>query len=70
MSAAETDPGRRRQRGIGQVPAVAKAIAIIRFLSAQDSRGASLSAIARSLAITRSHYHGILPTGVAHDWLR
>lgn len=51
------------------VPAVSKAIAIIRFLNGRPSAGATLPQIVEHLALTRSHCHNILRTLVAHGWL-
>lgn len=52
----------------GAVPAVVKAIAIIRQLNAASSLGLPLSAIASELGITKSHCHNILKTLVAEGW--
>ncbi len=51
------------------VPAVAKAVAIIRLLNDRSSDGATLSEIADALTVTRSHCHNILRTLTAHDWI-
>jgi DNA-binding IclR family transcriptional regulator len=51
------------------VPAVAKAIAIIRHLNERPSAGATLPQISDGLEITRSHCHNILRTLVAHGWI-
>jgi DNA-binding IclR family transcriptional regulator len=52
-----------------QVPAVAKAIGIIRVLNMHPDTGSVLSDIAASLSITKSHCHNILRTLVAHGWV-
>ena len=51
------------------VPAVSKAIAIVRHLNERPSAGATLPKISEGLAITRSHCHNILRTLVAHGWI-
>ncbi len=51
-----------------QVPAVAKAIAIIRHLNGGPSTGRSLVEIAADLNITKSHCHNVLKTLVAQGW--
>jgi DNA-binding IclR family transcriptional regulator len=51
-----------------QVPAVAKAIAIIRHLNAASSLGLPLGDIAADLGMTKSHCHNILKTLVAQGW--
>ena len=51
------------------VPAVAKAIAIVRHLNERPSAGATLPQISDGLEITRSHCHNILRTLVAHGWV-
>jgi DNA-binding IclR family transcriptional regulator len=51
------------------VPAVAKAIGIIRVLNMHPDTGSVLSDIAASLSITKSHCHNILRTLVAHGWV-
>ncbi len=52
-----------------QVPAVAKAIGIIRILNMHPDSGSVLSEIADTLSITKSHCHNILRTLVAHGWV-
>ena len=52
-----------------EVPAVAKAIAIVRFLNSRPSAGATLGQIVDHLGITRSHCHNILRTLVANAWV-
>jgi DNA-binding IclR family transcriptional regulator len=51
------------------VPAVAKAVAIVRLLNDRGSDGATLSEVADALAMTRSHCHNILRTLAVHDWI-
>lgn len=50
------------------VPAVTKAIAIIRHLNSGPSLGLGLSEIAAELGLTKSHCHNILKTLVAEGW--
>lgn len=50
------------------VPAVLKSVAVVRYLN-EHSAGASLSAIAEALQITRSHCHNILRTLISCTWL-
>ena len=50
------------------VPAVVKVIAIIRHLNAGPSTGRSLSEIASSLGLTKSHCHNLLKTLVSEGW--
>ena len=51
------------------VPAVLKAVEIIRLLNNRGSAGASLPEIVAQLNITRSHCHNILRTLVHCHWL-
>jgi DNA-binding IclR family transcriptional regulator len=51
------------------VPAVNKALAIVRHLNRASSSGASLNEIAGSLDITKSHCHNILKTLTSEGWL-
>ncbi len=51
------------------VPAVAKAMRIIRYLNKQTTSGAGLRELSDTLSITRSHCHNILRTLVADDWV-
>jgi IclR family transcriptional regulator, acetate operon repressor len=51
------------------VPAVTKAIDVIRFLNERGMRGGSLSEMAEQLHINRSHCHNILRTLVHCQWL-
>jgi DNA-binding IclR family transcriptional regulator len=52
------------------VPAVLKAVEVIRLLNDRGSTGASLPEIVAQLHITRSHCHNILRTLVYCRWLR
>ena len=54
--------------GPNLVPAVTKAISIVRYLNDRPSGGAALPEIAAALDIARSHGHTILRTLVAHGW--
>ena len=51
------------------VPAVSKAIAVVRLLNARSSAGAQLSEISDQLKITRSHCYNILRTLTDHAWI-
>lgn len=51
------------------VPAVDKAIAIVRLLNGRGAAGASLSEISAALAITRSHCFNILRTLAQAGWV-
>ena len=51
------------------VPAVLKAVDIIRFLNSRGGRGATAPEFAAQLNITRSHCHNILRTLVHCGWL-
>ena len=42
------------------VPAVAKAVAIVRLLNGRSTAGASLAEVSQALSITRSHCYNIL----------
>jgi hypothetical protein len=55
--------------GAALVPAVLKAVDIIRFLNSRGSRGATAPEFAKQLNITRSHCHNILRTLVHCGWL-
>src|SRR4051812_36564326 len=55
--------------GPDRVPAVTKALAIIRHVNRAPSSGASLNDIAVSLGITKSHCHNILKTLTHEGWL-
>lgn len=50
------------------VPAVVKAVAIVRRLNEASRSGLPLSEIAADLGITKSHCHNILKTLVAEGW--
>ena len=58
-----------RANGAGKVPAVNKALAIVRYLNSASSSGVSLNEIAVSLGITKSHCHNILKTLTSEGWL-
>ena len=66
-----TDRGRRQSASNASpvVPAVLKAVEIIRLLNNRGSAGASLPEIVAQLNITRSHCHNILRTLVHCRWL-
>jgi DNA-binding IclR family transcriptional regulator len=51
------------------VPAVAKAVAVIRMINARAASGATLSEISDTLKITRSHCYNILRTLADHGWI-
>lgn len=51
------------------VPAVAKAVAVVRHLNLRGPAGASLAELVASLDVTRSHCHNILRTLAALDWI-
>ena len=51
------------------VPAVMKAVSIVRFLNEHGARGASLPEISEQLGIVRSHCHNILRTLVHSQWI-
>jgi DNA-binding IclR family transcriptional regulator len=53
---------------LGLVPAVTKAIRVVRYLNDRPSGGSALPEIAEALSIARSHLHNILRTLVAHGW--
>lgn len=58
-----------RRAGAVPVPAVYRALALIRHLNACGEAGATLPEMSRTLGITRSHCHNILRTLVAERWL-
>jgi len=62
-------PAARGGNGPDKVPAVTKALSVIRYLNRAASRGASLNEIANGLAITKSHCHNILKTLTREGWL-
>jgi DNA-binding IclR family transcriptional regulator len=53
----------------GVVPAVVKAVAVIRRLDASAPAGAGLAELAAGLGLSRSHCHNILRTLVACGWV-
>lgn len=53
----------------GEVPAVRKTVAIVRYLNGKAPGGATLRETAGDLAITNSHCHNILRTLIHHDWV-
>jgi DNA-binding IclR family transcriptional regulator len=64
------DANGRLAGGGALVPAVMKAVDIIRFLNVRGGRGATAPEFARELNITRSHCHNILRTLVHCGWLQ
>lgn len=58
-----------RSVGTAHVPAVVKAIALIRQLNDRGADGATLGGLAEALKITRSHCHAILVTLVQSQWV-
>ena len=58
-----------RTRAQDKVPALTKAMAIIRYLNGAPLQGTSLHDVARTLGITKSHCHNILKTLVQGRWL-
>jgi DNA-binding IclR family transcriptional regulator len=69
VAVRETSVNENVGQGDSDVPAVAKAIAIVRLLNERPSAGATLGQIVDRLGITRSHCHNILRTLVAHGWI-
>lgn len=65
----ENTPANAEQSQNGEVPAVRKAVTIIRYLNGRAPRGASLRETAGDLGITTSHCHNILRTLMGHDWV-
>jgi len=66
------DPGAApgaRGAPFAPVPAVRKAVLVVRFLDARAPAGARLDEIAGGLGITRSHCHNILRTLAAAGWV-
>ena len=53
----------------GEVPAVRKTVAIIRYLNGRAPAGATLRETAGDLEITNSHCHNILRTLIRHNWV-
>ena len=62
-------PSEGRTNGADKVPAVNKALAIVRHLNGASSSGVSLNEIANDLEITKSHCHNILKTLTNEGWL-
>lgn len=58
-----------RAGGHDKVPAVTKAMAIIRHVNRAQASGAALNDIASALGITKSHCHNILKTLAHEGWL-
>lgn len=58
-----------RPSGAEKVPAVAKALAIVRYINRTQASGGALNDIASSLGITKSHCHNILKTLTHEGWL-
>ncbi|MBF2714046.1 IclR family transcriptional regulator [Agrobacterium vitis] len=56
--------------GLGLVPALDKAIAVIEYLNWQPADETTLANISSALKITKSHCHSILKTLQEHGWLR
>jgi DNA-binding IclR family transcriptional regulator len=54
---------------MGDVPAVRKTVAIVRYLNGRAPAGATLRETAGELAITNSHCHNILRTLIRHNWV-
>ena len=65
MSRTQPDP---RSNG-DKVPAVTKALAIMRYVNRAGSGGAALNEISTTLEITKSHCHNILKTLTQEGWL-
>ena len=55
--------------GKGEVPAVRKTVAIIRYLNRKAPAGATLRETAGDLTITNSHCHNILRTLIQNHWV-
>lgn len=64
-----TDSARSGPRAADKVPAVRKALAVVRFLNASASTGAALHEVAGALAITKSHCHNILKVLADEGWV-
>ena len=64
------DPSRHTAAGQQvEVPAVRKAVAIVRYLNGKAPAGATLRETAVNLAITNSHCHNILRTLIRYNWV-
>jgi DNA-binding IclR family transcriptional regulator len=68
LTAQDDAPPRRPAPGL--VPAVENAIAIINYINHTPPHLASLTELATTLGITKSHCHSILKTLVHFGWLR
>lgn len=68
MSSTSISP-EERPDSQDKVPAVTKAMAIIRYINRGEASGAALNDIASSLDITKSHCHNILKTLTHEGWL-
>jgi len=66
---ADASPARRGPASPVPVPAVLRAIALVRALNVRGQAGATLPDLSDALGITRSHCHNILRTLVAERWL-
>lgn len=62
-------PRQEQATAPGKVPALTKAVAVIRHLNAAPSNGTSLHEIAGALGITKSHCFNILKTLTHEGWL-
>lgn len=69
LNSAERASGTQSDGRLGPVPALNKAIAIVRALNAAPSLGLTLSDLSQSLALTKSHCHNILKTFLAEGWV-
>jgi DNA-binding IclR family transcriptional regulator len=69
VRATEVNEAASQPAAGAKVPAVAKAVAIVRYLNSRPSSGAPLGDIVDSIQITRSHCHNILRTLVSYDWI-
>lgn len=68
LEKVDTSEGAASRGSAVAVPAVTKAIAIIRMLNAASSTGLALADISTELGVTKSHCHNILKTLVAEGW--
>ena len=69
MSRTQRPSPKDARTAADKVPAVNKALAIVRHLNRASSSGVSLNDIANSLDITKSHCHNILKTLTSEGWL-